>query len=191
MTTTATKRTHSVDFIVCTFVAMWALLLTGMPLSAVAERADGDQQAGTFTDSRDGRAYRTATIGHKVWMTENLAYKPAEGGCWAYDNDPSNATKYGYLYNFETARKVCPTGWHLPTTGELEQLMKSAGGTDATKAYSALTSDGNQGFSVLFGGFRNSDGKFKDLGKSAKFIYMSNPSMNFLASAKSPPYASL
>ena len=51
-------------------------------------------------------------------MAENLAYKPEQGNFWAYGNDSNNVAKYGYLYDWETAKKVAPKGWHLPTESD-------------------------------------------------------------------------
>jgi len=39
-----------------------------------------------------------------------------------YDNKPANCQKYGLLYNWETAKKVCPSGWHLPNDKEWDDL---------------------------------------------------------------------
>ncbi len=86
-----------------------------------------DNSIGSFTDSRDGKNYKTVKIGTQTWMAENLAYKNSSG-CWAYDNKESNVTTYGYLYDWETAKNVCPTGWHLPSDAEWTQLTNYLGG---------------------------------------------------------------
>ena len=75
-----------------------------------------------FTDSRDKHVYKWVKIGTQTWMAENLAYK-ADRGCWAYNNKKSNVKTYGYLYNWETAKKVCPSGWHLPTDTEWTTMI--------------------------------------------------------------------
>ena len=84
------------------------------------------QETNTFTDSRDGKTYKTIKIGTQIWMAENLRYK-ADSGCWAYKNNENNANKYGYLYNWETAKKVCPAGWHLPSDDEWTILTNYLG----------------------------------------------------------------
>ena len=78
----------------------------------------------SFIDSRDGKTYETVTLGNQTWMTENLAYKPSEGKYWAYDNSNANISSYGYLYDWETSKKVCPEGWHLPSKGDWTELEK-------------------------------------------------------------------
>jgi uncharacterized protein (TIGR02145 family) len=35
------------------------------------------------------------------------------------------------LYDWATAKTVCPSGWHLPSNAEWEQLFRNAGGNDA------------------------------------------------------------
>jgi len=62
-------------------------------------------------------------------MAENLAYI-AGSNYWAADDDVSNATRYGYLYSWETAKKVCPHGWHLPSDSEWTILINYLGGED-------------------------------------------------------------
>ena len=55
-------------------------------------------------------------------------YKSSSGNYWAYDNDNTNVSKYGYLYDWNTANKVCPTGWHLPSDNEWSVLTDYLGG---------------------------------------------------------------
>lgn len=98
-----------------------------------------------FTDSRDGRAYKYVGIGKHYWMAENMAYMPQvnplkeQEGIWVYDYDGKNVDEarltdnyktYGSLYDWETATKICPDGWHLPTHQEWIQLENFIGLND-------------------------------------------------------------
>jgi hypothetical protein len=84
---------------------------------------------GKFTDSRDGQTYQTIKIDNQVWMAENLNYRTSSGS-WCYDNSSDNCEKYGRLYTWETAKGVCPSGWHLPSTKEWSVLIANLGGKD-------------------------------------------------------------
>jgi len=89
------------------------------------------QQRSTFTDSRDGKKYKYTTIGKQTWMAENLNYAGKNddiGVC--YDKKIKNCEKYGTLYTWEEAKKICPSGWHLPNNEEWETLMEFAGGEE-------------------------------------------------------------
>jgi len=115
----------------------------------------------TFTDSRDGKKYKAVEIGFQVWMAENLNFNAHSSKC--YDNKPANCQKYGRLYDWNTATKVCPKGWHLPSDAEWQTLMDFAGGIKiagkALKASSGWNSNDNGtdefGFSALPGGEGN------------------------------------
>jgi uncharacterized protein (TIGR02145 family) len=124
-------------------------------------------QGGKFlTDERDGKTYRPVQIGKQMWMAENLNYNASGSKC--YDNKPANCDKYGRLYDWETAKKACLKGWHLPSDKEWQELVNFAGGDKVAgkklKAKSGWNSNGNgtdaYGFAALPGGYGSSDGYF-------------------------------
>jgi uncharacterized protein (TIGR02145 family) len=124
---------------------------------------------GTFTDSRDGKTYKYVTIGNQTWMAENLAYN-AGSGCWAYNDSRSNVSRYGYLYNWQTAKNVCPSGWHLPSKSEFETLLNNYGGSKGyNENYRALKQGGSSGFSASFGGWRGYNGNYNLIGEYGDF----------------------
>jgi uncharacterized protein (TIGR02145 family) len=73
-----------------------------------------------FTDSRDGKEYKTVVIGKQIWMAENLNYNGDNNGI-------------GRLYDWETAMTVCPAGWHLPSIEEWAKLIDEVGGNAGVK----------------------------------------------------------
>ncbi len=134
---------------------------------AVSGGSSSKQGGGVyFTDSRDGKKYKTVKIGSQTWMAENLNYDANGNKC--YDNKPANCEKYGRLYNWETASKACPSGWHLPNEGEWELLSEAVGGEEMAgeklKSKSSWYNNSNGtdefGFSALPGGGGYSDGNF-------------------------------
>jgi len=115
------------------------------------------QQKGTFTDTRDGKTYKTVKIGEQVWMAENLNF--AAKGSRCYNDSIAYCGKYGRLYDWVTAmvlpkscindmcalvdtkyKGICPTGWHLPNEAEWGVLTEAANVTDAC-GFSFLPSD--------------------------------------------------
>ncbi|MDR2592886.1 MAG: fibrobacter succinogenes major paralogous domain-containing protein [Chitinispirillales bacterium] len=122
-----------------------------------------------FTDSRNGQKYRSVKIGGKTWMAQNLNYQT--GNSWCYGGDNSNCEKYGRLYDWNTAKTACPTGWHLPSQKEWNDLVTASGGNAAGKALKSTYSWNNNGngtddygFSALPGGIRFSTGSFGSFG---------------------------
>jgi uncharacterized protein (TIGR02145 family) len=126
----------------------------------------------SFTDERNGKTYKTVKIGSRTWMARNLDYQT--GNSWCYDNDNIYCEKYGRLYNWNTARVVCPSGWHLPSRGEWNDLVGAVGGTSIggmkLKARNGWDDGGNgtndYEFAALPGGGRYySGGSFGYVGK--------------------------
>jgi uncharacterized protein (TIGR02145 family) len=124
-----------------------------------------------FTDSRNGQNYRAVKIGGKMWMAQNLNYQT--GNSWCYENNNSNCEKYGRLYDWNTARTVCPAGWHLSSREEWNGLVAASGVDVAGKTLKSASGwdnngngfDGN-GFSALPGGRRSPAGSFLNVGKN-------------------------
>jgi len=147
-------------------------------------------EKGTFTDGRDGKEYKTVTIGTQTWMAENLNHETENS--WCYDDADSNCVKYGRLYMWNSAMMACPNGWRLPDTTDWYRLMKAVGGRDslltrvynpengsvirsfyvwAGAGYKLKSKDGwdgadDYGFSALPGGGAGSTGIFHSIGRS-------------------------
>ncbi|MDR2693118.1 MAG: fibrobacter succinogenes major paralogous domain-containing protein [Chitinispirillales bacterium] len=125
-----------------------------------------------------GKTYRTEVIDGKRWMAENLNYKPSSGGSWCYGDNDVNCNKYGRLYDWETARAVCPDGWRLPDRADWNGLVNAAGGSYTagkklkSKSDWKVRSDGSSGngtddfkFSAIPGGTRDPGGDFSFVGE--------------------------
>ena len=86
---------------------------------------------GSFLDERDGTEYRFVNIGSQSWMAENLNYKDSSG-CWTIEDYELYSKTYGRLYNYNSAMRSCPAGWHLPSDEEwsilAEQISIDNGG---------------------------------------------------------------
>jgi len=115
--------------------------------------SEGTMKKYGFVTDDGGQTYKSVVIGKQTWMAENLNYDASGSKC--YDNDPDNCTKYGRLYDWNTALTVCPSGWHLPSDEEWNYLLVYVGGfatagnkLEATNGKSSNGID-NYGFSAL------------------------------------------
>jgi len=140
--------------------------------------SNGIYLKGGLTDTRDGKYYDAVLIGTQTWMAANLSYNATNSKCYGedgivivYDGDgnrnelaplssteiQANCTKYGRLYDWETAVNACPEGWRLPSNEELNVLTDYPSGSyivgGKLKATSGWNENGNgedtYGFAAL------------------------------------------
>jgi uncharacterized protein (TIGR02145 family) len=157
---------------------------------------------GTASD-QDGNSYKTIIIGDQEWMAENLKSSHYSNGdiipivtnnalwsvlttgatSWFNNDSISYNCPYGKLYNWYAvadSRNICPSGWRVPSDGDLTTLqnylggwgaaggkMKSQGITYWTSGNSGGTNE--SGFSALPGGARVPDGGSGYIGMLAHF----------------------
>jgi uncharacterized protein (TIGR02145 family) len=133
------------------------------------------QSFGSMNDERDGKIYKTITIGNQTWMAQNLAYSSGSIKCFAYNNDPTLIQKYGGLYNWENANNSCPNGWKLPSNEDWLNLSNYLGNEFKPKLMKTgawrsdeLTSN-SSGFSAIPAGMVDNTGTFRNLGLGAYF----------------------
>lgn len=139
----------------------------------------------------DGVIYKTVKLGNQIWMAENLNVSHFRNGeiipevqsvaewvrfgeegkpAWCYmENEPSNGTRYGKLYNWFAAadpRGLAPEGWHIASDEEWTIMTGYLGGgvlAAINMRTTGLEGTGNndlEGFSGLPGGCRNNFGNF-------------------------------
>jgi len=154
----------------------------------------------------------TITIGNQNWISKNLdvdTYRNGDEipqvqdanlwdklttGAWCYyDNNSTNGTTYGKLYNWyavNDSRGLAPKGYHIPTDAEWTILTYYLGGESVAgtkmKSTSGWQNNGNgnntSGFAGLPGGLRDyPSARFIDIGGYAK--WWSSSEYNSLSSS--------
>ena len=167
--------------------------------------------AASVTDI-NGNVYPSVNIGTQTWMQKNLNVSKYKNGdiipqvtnptqwaalttgawCW-YNNDSATyAATYGKLYNWYAVndpRGLAPDGWHVPSDGDWNKLVKyldanadttCIGCTQSSMAGGAMKSNTNwnspntgatnsSGFSALPGGSRNADLTFNFIGNNSNW----------------------
>jgi len=118
-----------------------------------------------FTDARDGNTYKTITIAGMTWMAENLKYIAEGSGANYFDNDPNNLTTYGVLYEWQTAVRACPDGWHLPTGAEFRKLIDNSEIADSR----GKNKSGPASPEFQLAGMKNYEGVFTEMDESGYY----------------------
>ncbi len=147
----------------------------------------------------DGNIYHTVTIGSQIWTVENLKttkyrngdtipnvtdntawYHLKTGAYVLYNNDKSNKSTYGALYNWYAvtdSRNIAPVGWHIPSDAEWTALtnflfgeklaagkLSETGTTHWVNSTDEVTNE--TGFTALPGGYHSDYITSYDIGLS-------------------------
>ncbi len=183
------KKDHSIKTMVKKLIKMKKVnfFLVTVFMTAMLAISCKDVASDEASTSKD------VTIGEQVWMTENLNVDKFRNGdpiseaktneewkraaenkqpAWCYyDNDPTNGTKYGKLYNWYAVndpRGLAPIGYHIPTDRDWTTITNYLGGKSVAGKKMMFTSEINDktsvheesSFSGLPGGQRLADGSF-------------------------------
>lgn len=116
-----------------------------------------------------GRTYRTATIGGRVWLAENLDLMQTVVDQYSYSTyRPGFENVYKRYYTWDATQHLeLPPGWHLPSREDYEALIAEAG-HDASPLKASTGWKGAEGtdslrFSALPGCRNFSQGGWIDL----------------------------
>jgi uncharacterized protein (TIGR02145 family) len=136
----------------------------------------------------DNNYYKIIKIGDQYWLNKNLRTtrlndataiplvtdnalwnsRTTPAYCWYNNDEATYKNPYGAIYNWHAVNtgKLCPSGWHVPSTAEWTALINFLGGESVAggKIKEAGTSHwaspnnaatNETGFTALPGGYRN------------------------------------
>lgn len=165
------------------------VIIGGSSSSSVMERYSSSAwPCGDSTLNRGDVEYETVDINGLCITKKNLSYVPKSGKTICYENDKypdkeANCEKFGALYNYEAAEKVCPKGWRLLSDDDVRMMILYAaqyGETDEAGQHfkakgewpddeDALPATDKIGFTGLPGGVADEDGECSMLYESAQW----------------------
>ncbi|MGZ2369893.1 FISUMP domain-containing protein [Ancylomarina sp. YFZ004] len=137
-------------------------------------------EVGTWTDTRDGKVYKTVTVDGQTWLAENFGFIPAnmvdgDKQCSVYGVNNStgrdaaiaheNYSKYGVMYTAHMLADIAPAGWHVATDENWQALEKYSGVPEADLDYSGSTYRGTtvHKFQATDGGWSNTTAPTNEL----------------------------
>ncbi|MEZ5044166.1 MAG: FISUMP domain-containing protein [Saprospiraceae bacterium] len=161
-----------------------AIILCSCSLAEISDNPiNVNELPSPFYDERGkGYTYPVVKIGQQYWMAENLQLETVSSIC--YLEDVSNCKIYGRLYSSPT--DLCPTGWHVPTDEDWQDLFDHLGGKSLAGGKLKSVSDywdrpnagatNISGFNALPGGFARTflnnfqvRTEFKEMNREARF----------------------
>lgn len=81
------------------------------------------QNTSTFLDERDGTSYKTVELGKATWFQENIRYQTKGSFCKGRKLKKEQCGYTNY-YPYTELTEVCPTGWHVATLEDWEQVIE-------------------------------------------------------------------
>lgn len=124
---------------------------------------NNDSETGMVLDKRGTRHeyYGTIKIGEKWWFSRNLSLRDTlrnvslqRIGIVPYNWQFEIGGYYGYLYDFSTARSVCPKDWHLATKADWEDLLSQY---NSEEQFEQLVLGGSSGMNILLSGIADTN----------------------------------
>lgn len=149
------------------------LVVSGSLDSSYLEKIPHDYGKLEYKD----QTYRTIEIDGVTWMADNMNVDVEGSHC--YNDDKENCKKYGRLYTYEAAKKVCPEGWVLPSSLVYAKLNAYAQSSAELRSISGWTDKASKGLN--FWGFDakpaggRDNGDYFDLKTSAYFWTSESP----------------